>query len=196
MAKQSTAEDGLKMALQSVKVCKADAAQLEEKFKEEIFGKLHEKCEVSTSVGIDTKDFDAFVDHMGESYEGIGENEKKKLKGAKLSRRFTNHFMEFKYNMEKKDDMFRARYGMVALAKADNNIDCAYVLYKMDFKLMPAEQHSRLWGLIKWEVPDHEKVKEYGQIITSKSFLNFFRKKALEAFYREGVIEKINYVSS
>lgn len=118
------------------------------------------------------------------------------MKGVKYGKRFEDRIMEFKSNLDKKDDMFRARYGMIVLTKKDDYIDCAYVLYKMDFKIMPAKQHSHLWGLIKWEVPDVEKVKEYGQIMNNKSFHNFFRKKSLEEFYREGVIEKINYVST
>lgn len=92
-----------------------------------------------------------------------------------------------------------ARYGMIALGRsADSNyIDCMYVMYKMDFSITPREivtqkDHSILWGLFSWTTTDTEKVGQKLGAESVKSLQNFFRLKALQGFYKEGLIEKIN----
>ena len=108
--------------------------------------------------------------------------------------------MEFKYN---KKDNSGARYGMVAFGKSEDkkSIDCMYVLYKMDFKIAPQEivtikDHSILWGLIKWQTTETKLVEHTLGVKSIKLLQNFFRLKALQGFYKEGLIETINYVPS
>lgn len=100
--------------------------------------------------------------------------------------------MDFKFNMDNNDDMYRSRYGMVVLAKSGDKIGCMYVLYKMDFKIAVSKEKSLLWGLFKWTVSDPNNI---ASVVNDASFHNFFRKKAIEEFYKEGIIDSINYVS-
>ena len=92
---------------------------------------------------------------------------------------------------------------MVAFGKSKDGkfVDCMYCLYKLDFKVAPerivtTKQHSVLFGLIKWETV-HERVQERVLGVKSlKRIKNFFRFKALEGFYNEGLIDQINVVPS
>jgi len=62
--------------------------------------------------------------------------------------------------------------------------------------MVSTTQHSLLWGLVNWQTTDvHYEDKPLGQK-TIKRMQNFFRMKALEGFYKEGVIDSINYVES
>lgn len=98
--------------------------------------------------------------------------------------------MDFKYNVDNIDDMYRSRYGMVVLAKSGNRIDCMYVLFKLDFKLA-AYKRSILWGLFEWTSSSN-----FSKNVNDASFRNFFRKKALEAFYNQGIIDSFQIVES
>lgn len=51
-------------------MCKSDATEIEKKFKEELFGKLHERCEIVKAFDIQKSEIFDFIDHMGEAYEG------------------------------------------------------------------------------------------------------------------------------
>ena len=107
---------------------------------------------------------------------------------------------EFKYN---KGDTSGVRYGIVAFGKSADRkyIDCMYVLYKVDFKIAPKEivtkkKHSALWGLVTWQTTEREYVERTLGIKSIKHIQNFFRIKALQRFYNEGLIDSINYVPS
>lgn len=52
-------------------MCKSDAIKIEKKFKEELFGKLHESCEIVRASNINVSEINEFIDHMGDAYEGI-----------------------------------------------------------------------------------------------------------------------------
>lgn len=92
---------------------------------------------------------------------------------------------------------------MIAFGRSPDQkfVDCMYVLYKMDFKvakqrIVTEKEHSWFWGLIKYKTDD---VEIRDRALGSKSIQtmqNFFRIKALEGFYKEGLIESINYVNS
>ena len=92
---------------------------------------------------------------------------------------------------------------MVAFGKSADRkfIDCMYVLYKMDFKIAPQEivtkkNHSVLFGLVKWQTTEREYVERTLGVKSIKQLQNFFRVKALQRFYNEGLIDSINYVPS
>lgn len=51
-------------------MCKSDATEIEKKFTEELFGKLHERCEIVKAFDIQKSEIFDFIDHMGEAYEG------------------------------------------------------------------------------------------------------------------------------
>lgn len=80
---------------------------------------------------------------------------------------------------------------MVVMAKSGDRVECNYVLYKMDFRIAVSKERSILWGLFRWESTDPDKT---AQLVNDMSFPNFFRTKAIEEFYKEGIIESINYV--
>lgn len=51
-------------------MCKADALDVEKKFKEESFDALHERCEIMRAFNIPMSKLSEFLDYMGEAYEG------------------------------------------------------------------------------------------------------------------------------
>lgn len=124
---------------------------------------------------------------------GIGKEQIKQLKGIRFAKEIDLRIMDFNYVESTDDDMNRSRYGMVVLAKSGDEIGCMYVLYKMDFKIASSKMRSLLWGLFKWEGPNNSKI---AGVVKSRSFHNFFRTKAMEEFYKEGVIDSVNYVKS
>jgi len=55
---------------------------------------------------------------------------------------------------------------------------------------------SFIWGLLEWTtMTTYTEERALGEK-TIKTLQNFFRNKALEGFYKEGVIDSINYVQS
>lgn len=91
---------------------------------------------------------------------------------------------------------------MIAFGKSKDGheIDCMYILYKMDFNLAPRQiatkkEHSLLFGLINWNTigkgTEEESCLDLKMV---EDLQNFFRLKALKGFYNEGLIDRINYV--
>lgn len=108
-----------------------------------------------------------------------------------------NKIIEWKFNAKKTSN---ARYGMIAFGKSKDGqeIDCMYILYKMDFKLAPRKittkkEHSLLFGLINWNTISKETEESCLDFKMVEDLQNFFRLKALKGFYNEGLIDKINY---
>lgn len=190
----------VKKGLHSVKVSKHDATKTQRKLEGELFDKWEEGCEVMEAKGIAIDDIKEFLDHMRDAYEGIDDSLRKKMDGIKWSAEWSFKVMEFKYN---KNDDSGARYGMVAFGKSADkkSVDCMYVLYKMNFKVAPQEivtvkDHSLLWGLVKWQTSETKLVERTLGVKSIKLLQNFFRVKALQGFYQEGLIDTINYVPS
>lgn len=100
--------------------------------------------------------------------------------------------IEWKFNNA---DESGARYGMIALGKSQDQkyIDCMYVLYKMDFKIKRSIMSSFLRALLSWFGNKQSRGLTEQEI---KKFRNFFRLKALEEFYKEGLINSISFVDS
>lgn len=117
------------------------------------------------------------------------------MKGIEWSQKLETQIMEFKFNMDSNDDIYKSRYGMVVLASSGDKIGCMYVLYKMDFQIAITKMRSLLWGLFKWEVKCDPN-PNFARVVNSDSFHNFFRMKAINEFYKEGIIDSINDVSS
>lgn len=101
--------------------------------------------------------------------------------------------MDFNYVESIDDDMNRLWYGMVVLVKLGDEIGCMYVLYKMDFKIVFLKMWLLLWGFFKWEGFNNSKIVG---VVKSWLFYNFFWIKVMEEFYKEGVIDLVNYVKS
>ena len=149
---------------------------------------------------IPVKNIHGFLDHLKDAYEGIDEQMRKKMNGIQWGSEWSHKIMEFKNQVENESG---AKYGMVVFVKSKDGkfVDCMYCLYKVDLKVAPAKilikkEHSILWGLLKWETVE-EKVQEsvLGARLL-KRIKNFFRFKALEGFYHEGLIDQINVVPS
>ena len=130
---------------------------------------------------------------------GIDKELRLKLNGIKWTDQWSHKIFEFKYN---KGDTSGARYGMVAFGKSADRkfIDCKYVLYKMDFKIAPqvivTKIYHNLCNLLKWQTTEREYVERTLGVKSIKQLQNFFRVKALQHFYNEGLIDSINYVPS
>ena len=151
--------------------------------------------------GIAIDSIQSFLDHLQEAYEGIDEQMRKKMNGIAWGSKWAHKIMEFKYNGSSPDS--GARYGMIAFCKSNDGkfVDCMYCLYKLDFKVAPEriitkKEHSVLWGLIKWETVEERVQKRVLGVKSMKRIKNFFRFKALEGFYKEGLIDRINVVPS
>ena len=156
--------------------------------------------QVMESKGISIENIHDFLDHLEDAYEGVDKEMRKKMNGIHWASEWSYKIVEFKYNAANDSG---ARYGMIAFGKSKDGkfVDCIYCLYKLDFKVAPEKiitkkEHSVLWGLVKWETVQ-EKVQERVLGVKSlKRIKNFFRFKALEGFYQEGLIDQINVVPS
>lgn len=139
--------------------------------------------------------------HYFEIILGIDDGIRKKLDGVLFATTTWEHrLIEWKFN---KGDDSGARYGLIAFGRSPDQkfVDCMYVMYKMDFKVAPQrivtqKQHSWFWGLIKYNTEKVEIVDRALGANSIQTMQNFFRIKALEGFYKEGLIESINYVNS
>ena len=92
---------------------------------------------------------------------------------------------------------------MIAFGKSKDGkfVDCMYCLYKLDFKVAPerivtTKEKSILWGLKKWQTVEEEERERALGVVSLKRIKNFFRFKALQGFYNEGLIDEINVVPS
>lgn len=198
---ENSAENAVRKCLHSVKVSKYDATKLQRDLEGELFDMWSEGCEVMNAKGIPFSKIDGYLDHMQASYEGIDDALRLKMNGILYTEKSWEYKMvEWKF---KKADESGARYGMIAFGRSKDQqyVDCMYVLYKMDFKVAPQQivtkkEHSWLWGLLNYST---EKIEYVERTLGSKSIQamqNFFRVKALEGFYKEGLIESVNYVNS
>lgn len=193
----------LKRGLHTVKVSKFDATEVQRKLEGELFERWHEKCETIKVLDIPDENLDAFLDHM-KFENGMDDATISRAKAIKHSRRGLEiKVVEWKFNKEDKEDNSGARYGMMALCRSADQkaVDCMYVIYSMDFKIAPEEivtekKHSWLWGLFSYTTEDIKKVERSLGVKSIKSLQNFFRMKALQGFYSEGLIDSINYVPS
>ncbi|XP_061197040.1 uncharacterized protein LOC133205282 [Saccostrea echinata] len=198
---QYSALAAVKKGLHSVKVAKYDATKLERELEGELFEKWHEGCEVMKTTKIPENKIVPFLDHLQNSYEGITPDIRKKMEGILFSDEAWEYkLIEWKFNQGADSS---ARYGMMAFGRSPDlkYIDCMYVLYKMDFKIAPEvivteKKHSVLWGLFSWTTEKRESKERSLGSKSVKALQNFFRLKALEGFYKEGLIESINYVPS
>ena len=150
--------------------------------------------------GIAIESIQSFLDHLQDAYEGIDEKMRKKMNGIQWSHEWAHKIIEFT-NICSSDS--GAKYGMIAFGKSKDGkfVDCMYCLYKLDFKVAPdriitSTQHSTLWGLIKWQDVDEKERERFLGVKSMKRIQNFFRFKALEGFYQEGLIDQINVVPS
>ena len=150
--------------------------------------------------GIAIESIQSFLDHLQDAYEGIDEEMRKKMNGIKWASEWALKVMEFKYDSSSDSG---ARYGMIAFGKSKDEkfVDCMYCLYKLDFKVAPeriitTKHYSSIFGLVNWQnVEEQERERVLGAK-PLKRIQNFFRFKALEGFYKEGLIDEINVVPS
>lgn len=132
---------------------------------------------------------------------GIDERQRKKMNGVLFGEGAWDHKV-FDWKLEDKGYKASARYCMVAFGKSSDGkyVDCVYVLYKMDLEIpkeiVVKERHSLLFGLIEWTTNSVRENKSMLDMERNKEYKNFFRMKALQGFYNEGLMDKINYVPS
>ena len=150
--------------------------------------------------GIAIESIQGFLDHLEDAFEGIDKQMRKKLNGIEWAEEWSHKIAEIKNNTSTDSG---ARYGMIALGKSKDGkfVDCMYCLYKLDFKVAPEriitkKEHSVLWGLVKWKSAEERVQKRVLGVKSLKRIKNFCRFKALEGFYKEGLIDRINVVPS
>lgn len=198
---ENSAENAVKKCLHSIRVSKHDATKLQRDLEGELFDKWSERCEVMNAKGIRFSNLKGYLDHMQASYEGIDDAVRKKMDGVL----FTDKSWEYQiieWNFKKADDS-GAKYGMIAfgISKDHQHVDCMYVLYKMDFKIAPQKIVTKtrdvfLYGLFSTSKEEVEYKERTLGLKSIQAMQNFFRAKALQGFYEQGLIESINYVSS
>ncbi|XP_052764217.1 uncharacterized protein LOC128206091 [Mya arenaria] len=193
--------DSVKKGLHSVKVSKYDATELERQLHGELFDSWKESCEVMKTSKIRVENLQAYLDHLTDTYEGIGKDTRKKMNGVLFSDGSWEHkVVDWNFSPGKTSG---SRYGMLAFGKSADAkyVDAMFVMYKMDFKISPKvivteKQNSALFGFIKWtSKEEHLEETKLGPG-TIKRLQNFFRVKALEGFYNEGIIDEINYTAT
>lgn len=197
-----TASEMVKKGLHSVRVSKIHADEVQRQLEEELFEMWNENLESMQCTRVPTEKIPAFLKHMKETYEGIGEKERRKMEGILFSKGAWEHrLIEWKINSGTANS--GARYGMIAFGRSADGkeVDCMYILYKMDFKIKPRKivnqkEHALLFGLINWTTDCKEDEEDAFRFNSVKMIQNFFRLKALQGFYKEGMIDKINYVKS
>lgn len=134
-------------------------------------------------------------------FSGIDDSLRLKMNGILYTEKSWEYKMvEWKF---KKADDSGARYGMIAFGRSPDQeyVDCMYVMYKMDFKIAPQQivtkkEHSWFLGLLNYSTENVEYVERTLGSKSIQAMQNFFRVKALEGFYKEGLIESVNYVNS
>lgn len=106
--------------------------------------------------------------------------------------------LEWKFKM---DDNFGCWYVMLNFNWFLDGVflDCIYVFYKMDFKIVLKivfkEKIYLFFGdLMSWVLNNFEKMKYKFELKSNLYFENFFWLKVIEGVYKEGLIEKIDYV--
>lgn len=197
----NNAVEQVKKGLHSVKVSRYDATELERKLEGELFDNWTESCEVMKAVKIPIEKLCSYLDHMQKAYEGIDDQTRQKMDGILFTDESWDYkLVEWKFSKGKNSG---ARYGMMAFGRSPDlkYVDSMYVLYKMDFKIAPKKivtkkEHSWLFSLFSWTSSKTEMVEQSLGSKSIKNLQNFFRLKALEGFYKEGLIETINYVDS
>ena len=152
--------------------------------------------QVMEAKGIAIEDIKSFLDYLQGAYEGIDEKARKKMEGILLSVEWADKVVDFKC----KSSRYDAMYGMIAFGKSRDGkfVDCMYCIYKLDFKVAPriiTTQPSWL-GLLTGQTVEEQEKKRSLYVKSLKRIQNFFRFKALEGFYKEGLIDKINVVPS
>lgn len=190
----------IKNSLYSVKVSRHDATEVQRKLEGELLSKLNDSFEVMEAKGIPVAKIEQFLDHLVDTYEGIDQEMRKKMGGILYASDWAHKKFEFKYNER---DNSGASYGMVAFGKSadQKTVDCVYILYKISFKIAPKQiiettQNSILWGLIHWEGKEVRIEERTLGVKTAHKLQNFFHYKAMNAFFKEGYIDTINYVPS
>ncbi|XP_062590942.1 uncharacterized protein LOC134252472 [Saccostrea cucullata] len=190
-----SAQEALQKSLNAVKVSRRDARKVERALEAESFHKWHEGCEVMQSRGVPMANISQFLDHLEASYEGIDMKTRQKMDGILYGDTWEYKIIEWKYNCNADSS---ARYGMIAFGKSPDKefVDCMYVLYKLDIEISSGAMLTRrnngtiLGALAYTPVPGPM------SSISVKNFQNFFRYKALQGFYKEGLIDHINDVPS
>lgn len=190
----------IKDGLHSVKVSKHDATAVQRQLEGELFGKWKDSFTNMEAKGIRIRELPKFLDHMVGTYEGIDAKMRQKMNGILLTTEWSHKLFEFNI---KDTETSGAHYGIVAFGKSADGqkVDCIYTLYKMEFEIAPEEQyitqdHSYLWGLINWQTTDLKIVERRLGMKTLNKLRNFLHYKAMNAFYKEGYIDSINYVDS
>ncbi|XP_062601008.1 uncharacterized protein LOC134262651 [Saccostrea cucullata] len=189
---QQSANGVLKKALNTIQVSKPGVLRMEKALEKEIFEKWHEACEVMKTSSIPQSSIEPFLSHLERSYEGITPDITQKLKEILISQEWEYQLMEWKYNHGDDSSM---RYGLLAFGRSPDKkfIDCIHAVYKIDFKIaskvdLTKEDHTTTLGLIEFTPQT-----KFMESASENCFNNFFRLKALEGFYNEGLIESINY---
>lgn len=196
----ASASEAVRKGLNSIEVSKDDATKLELGLKGELFDKWSESFEVMQSTKIPHEKLDGFLDHLQNSYEGIDDEKRAEMGIIVSDKSWKQHIVEWNFN---KPDRSGVRYGIVAFGRSSDGkyIDCIAVLLKVNFELASTKNITRkrrageIAPLSLTKTKATQTAEDIFGSINKKSLQNFFRLKALEECYKEGIIEKINYIN-
>lgn len=126
------------------------------------------------------------------------------MKLIAYGKEYTSRIVEWKFKPDDFDAsasaIQKSRYGIMALAKSSDSkfIDMMLAVYTLEFKLAATvttiqKEYSAFIGLITWMTKEDKEVAKYIDKEAIEKFQNFFRLKALKAFKKEGIIDRISY---
>lgn len=198
--KNASASEAVRKCLNSIKVSKDDATKVEFGLKGKLFDKWSESFELMQSTKIPHEKIHGFLDHLQSSYEGIDDDKRAEMGIVVSDKSREQQTVEWNFN---KLDSSGVRYGIVAFGRSSDGryIDCITVLLKINFELVSTKNVTRKRRAGEFATFSSTKAKAsqtsediFGSI-NKKRLLNFFRLKVLEECYKEGIIEKINYIN-
>lgn len=120
------------------------------------------------------------------------------MKAIDFSTQWTTKLVELNFQTSESSNQ-GARYGIMALAKSSDGkfVDGMTAIYTLNFDLagslqIPVEISS-FWGIYKAKYFLTEVAPKYMEKVEIETFEHYFRLKALQAFHKEGIIDKISY---
>lgn len=174
--------------LQNVKVSHGHAKEFERLIKERIKSWKKETV-LKRRIGIDLKDYGDFLESFQES-TGIDNKTLEGLKDIKFSRQSDELIKHF----SRSNTDSTGSFGLIGLAKNNNKIDlaCAVYNFSVEFKVVTlvktklrSEKEQEFYQDFDFTSVDFNKLQE-----------NYIKAKAVQSFVSEGILTKINYVSS
>ena len=182
--------------LQKVKVSHGDAEEFEKLIKERVRS-WKEETVLKRRIGINLKDYDGFLESFQKS-AGIDNKIVDGLRHIKFSRQSDELIKHFWVSNTDSTGSF----GLIGLTKNNNTIDLAYAVYNISVEFKAATlMKTKTWKIfgipfLSLEEEEFYQDFDFTSVNFNKLQENYIKAKAMQSFLSEGILTKINYVSS